>query len=97
MKGKDESLGNQSSCTPAPALHPALCFSFLLLPLLLRERNPPHQSPPVHFKNFLILIEGFEIIHKTPPQEIKVVALLLLLGLLLLLLWADFSRTLFTV
>lgn len=26
------------------------------------------------FKNFLILIEGFQIIHKKSPQDIKVVA-----------------------
>lgn len=51
----------------------------------------------LHFKNFLILIEGFEIIHKKSLQEIKVVALLLLLGLLLLLLRVDFSNVLFAV
>lgn len=51
----------------------------------------------VHFKSFLILIKGLEIIRKKSPQEIKVVALLLLLGLLLLLLWVGFSCVLLTV
>jgi len=42
-------------------------------------------------------LKVFKIIHKKSPQEIKVVALLLLLGLLLLLLRVDFSCVLFTV
>lgn len=60
-------------------LHPNSCLvnasSFHLS--TCKGRTIP-TSPKVHFKNFLILIEGFEIIHSKLPQETKVVSLLLL-------------------
>lgn len=66
-------------CIPAPgnasSFHLSTC----------KRRTIP-TSPRVHFKNFLILIEGFEIIHTKLPQGTRVVSLLLLQVLLLLLL-----------